>query len=375
MEKLERNFFIYCITNFIWAAVFNLWYNFLPKYYELLGASAIIIGFIFSLERISEGISGIFGGYLSDKVGRKKVIILGSLLGNISLLALYLVTDWLWLVPAIALFWITVGIQSPTISALINESISKKKIASAFSILSIMSNIPAIFTISLGGLLIEKMGLLSGIRTSLLISFVIGTCLTLTYILFLKETLQIPKKIKIKIKLEVSKKILYFVMSYGLLMFSVSLVSPFVIFYCQDVKGISMLDWGIVRSSFTAFTLIAILVGGLISDRFGRKIALLSSFISLLFPFSILLSKNLLHIIIAHIFASTLVLGSSSIPVYIFEKSKSAKMIGVVNFCLLIAMVLGYPIGGFLYSLSPEYPFLISGLIRIIGLLIGFFLL
>jgi len=375
MEKLERNFFIYCITNFIWAAVFNLWYNFLPKYYELLGASTIIVGFIFSLERISEGISGIFGGHLSDKIGRKKVIIFGSFLGNISLLILYLATNWIALIPAIALFWITVGIQSPTISALINESVSKKKVASAFSILSIMSNVPAIFTISLGGLLIEKIGLLNGIRVSLLISFIIGMCSTLIYILFLKETLRTPKKIKVKIKLKITKKIFYFIISYGLLMFSVSSVSPFVIFYCQDVKGIGMFDWGIVKSSFTTFTLIAILLGGLISDKFGRKIALLSSFISILFPFSILLSKNLLHIIIAHIFASTLVLGSSTIPVYVFEKSKSAETIGIVNFCLLIAMVLGSPLGGFLYSLSPEYPFMISGLIRIIGFIFGLFLI
>jgi MFS family permease len=200
-------------------------------------------------------------------------------------------------------------------------------------------------------------------------------CSTLTYILFLKETLQIPKKIKIKIKLEAPKKILYFIVSYGLLMFSVSLVSPFVIFYCQDVKRIGMLDWGIVRSFFTAFTLIGILLGGLISDKFGRKAAFLLSFISILFPFSILLSKNLLHILIAHVFASTLVLGSSTIPVYVFEKSKSAKTIGIVNFCLLIAMVLGSPLGGFLYSLSPEYPFLISGLIRIISLVLALFLI
>jgi hypothetical protein len=34
-------------------------------------------------------------------------------------------------------------------------------------------------------------------------------------------------------------------------------------------------------------------------------------------------------------------------------------------------MVLGYPLGGFLYSLSPQLPFIISTLIRIIGLIIG----
>ncbi|MDI6826332.1 MAG: MFS transporter [Candidatus Aenigmarchaeota archaeon] len=375
MENLRINFFIYCIANFIWSAVFNLWYSFLPKYYEVLGASTIVIGFLFSLERVSEGFSNIFGGHFADKAGRKKVIIIGSFLGNISLLILYLAIDWIGLIPAIALFWVTVGIQFPTITALINESLPKKRRASALSVLSIMSYIPGIFTVSLGGLLMEKMGLLNGLRTSLLISFVIGILSTFAYIFFLKETLTTPKKFKIKLKWGASRRIWCFVPSYSLLMFSVSLISPFVIFYSQDIKGIGMLDWGIARSFFTAFTLIATIAGGLLSDRFGRKTALLLSFISILFPFSMILSRNLTHIIIAHIFASALFLGSSTIPVYVFEKSKSAKSIGMVNFCLAIAMVLGYPVGGFLYSLSPEYPFMISGLIRILGLIIGVFLI
>jgi len=375
MRKLEKNFFIYCITNFIWAAVFNLWYGFLPKFYEALGASVVIVGFLFSLERIFEGASNIFGGYFADKYGRKKVIIFGSFLGNISLLILFLTTNWLWLIPAIAFFWITVGIQSPTIAALINESVSRKRRASAFSVLSVTSLIPAIFTVSLGGLLIEKIGLLNGIKTSLLISFFVGMVSTLVYILFLKETLRFPKKIKIKIKWNVPKKIWCFIISYSLLMFGVSLVSPFVIFYSQDVIGISMLDWGIVISFFTAFVLIVTIAGGIISDRFGRKTAIMLSFVSLLFPLFLILSKNLFHIIIAHVFASFVSLGSSSIPVHVFEKSKSAKTIGIVNFSTAIAMSLGYPLGGFLYSLSPQYPFIVSSFLRIIGLILGIFLI
>jgi DHA1 family multidrug resistance protein-like MFS transporter len=375
MRKLKRNFFIYCITNFIWVAVFNLWYDFLPKFYEVLGASIITVGLLFSLERVFEGFSNVFGGYFADRYGRKKIIIFGSFIGNISILILFLVTNWLWLIPAIVFFWITVGVQSPTIAALINESISKKRRASAFSILSVTGLIPAILTVFLGGLLIEKIGLLNGIRISLLISFIIGIASTLVYILFLKETLKFPKKIRIKIKRELSRKIWYFMISYGLLMFGVSLVSPFVIFYSQDIVGIDMFEWGIIRSFFTAFTLIATIAGGTISDRFGRKTALLLSFISIIFPFLMIVSKNLIHIIVAHMFAGALFLGSSSITVYVFEKSKFAKSIGIVNLSLAIAMVLGYPIGGFLYSLSPEYPFIASGLVRIAGLILGILLI
>jgi len=375
MEKFKRNFLIYCITNFVWAAVFNLWYSFLPKFYEALGASIITVGFLFSLERMFEGSSNVFGGYFADKYGRKKVIIFGSFIGNISLLVLFLATNWLWLVPAIIFFWVTVGIQSPTIAALINESISRKRRASAFSILSITNLIPTIFTVPFGGLLIETIGLVNGIKIAILISFFVGMFCTLAYIFFLKETLKFSKKIKIKIKWKLPRKIYYFILSYGLLMFGVSLVSPFVIFYSQDIVGISMFEWGLVRSFFTLFVLIFTLAGGIISDKFGRKKALLFSFISILFPLFMIFSKNLIQIIICHIFASALFLGSSSVPVYIFENSRYAKTIGIVNFMLTLIMIFGYPLGGFLYSLSPEYPFLISTLVRTTGLVLGIILL
>jgi MFS family permease len=370
MSKFTRNFFIYCITNFIWASVFNLWYSFLPEFYQALGASVLIVGFLFSLERFFEGSSNILGGYLADKFGRKKIIIFGSLIGDISILILFLATHWIWLIPAIAFFWITVGIQSPTIATLISESISRKKRALAFSILSILSFIPAIFAVPIGGWIIEKNGIINGVKISLLLSFFIGVISTLTYVLFLKETIA---KVRGKFRLEwrIPKDVLCFVTSYGLLMFAVSLVSPFVIFYSQDVIGIGMVDWGIVVSIFTILTLVVTFLGGMISDKFGRKKVLLLSFLSSLFPILLILSRNLFHIIIAHIFASTIFFVSSSVPAYVFEKTKTARAIGIVNFLITIFMVLGYPLGGFLYSLSPQLPFIISTLIRIIGLIIG----
>jgi len=370
MSKFTRNFFIYCVTNFIWASVFNLWYSFLPKFYQALGASVLIVGFLFSLERFFEGSSNILGGCLADKFGRKKIIVFGSLIGDISILILFLATHWIWLIPAIAFFWITVGIQSPTIATLISESISREKRALAFSVLSILSSIPAIFAVPIGGWIIEKNGIINGIKFSLLLSFFIGVISTLTYVLFLKETIAKIRR-KFKVEWKIPKEVLCFVASYGLLMFAVSLVSPFVIFYSQDIIGIGMIDWGIVVSIFTILTLVVTFLGGMISDKFGRKKVLLLSFLSSLFPILLILSRNLFHIIIAHIFASTIFFVSSSVPAYIFEKTKTARAIGIVNFLITIFMVLGYPLGGFLYSLSPQLPFIVSTLIRIIGLIVG----
>jgi MFS family permease len=369
MKSLRINFLVYCVTNFVWAAVFNLWYSFLPKFYQALGAPLFFVGFLTALERLCEGSSNILGGWLADRYGRKRVIICGSLIGNLSLLFFLRASGWIWLIPAIAFFWITVGIQAPTIASLISESVKKKERAKAFSILSVFSSIPAIFTISLGGLLIEGMGLVEGMRISLLLSFFVGMTATLLYAFLLRETLTRAKRMGMRWTFP--KKVVYFILSYGLLMFGVSLVSPFVIFYSVDVVGISMLEWGFVRSFFTFFILLVTLAGGLFSDRYGRRSAILLSFASLLFPLTMLMSKNLLHIILAHIFASALFLGAPSVAPYILEKAKTAKSMGIANFCFTLAMFGGSSLGGWLYSISPSYPFLLSIGVRLVGFLLG----
>jgi len=374
MGNLEINFFIYCITNFVWAAIFNVWYSFLPKFYEALGASLLIIGFLTALERLCKGFFSIVGGWLADLCGRKKVIILGSLVGNLSLLLLFYALNWIWLIPAIILFWSTVGVQTPAVASLINESVKKGRRATAFSLLSILSLIPTIFTIPLGGWLVEKIGLVKTMRFSFLLSFLVGICATLTYTIFLKETLRKSKKRSERGGFAL-KNVFPFILGYGLLMFAVSLVAPFVIFYSTDVIGISMLEWGFIRGFFNALILLTTLIGGFISDKFGRKCAILLSFISTFFPLILLFSKNSFHVALAHIFASTLFLGMGSVTVYLFEKFKSAKVIGISDFCFTVAMFLGSLIGGWLYSLKPSYPFLLSTIVRGMGFVLCYMLI
>ncbi len=65
----------------------------LPIYMKYLGASALLVGLIFSISNLVKVIPQYFTGYISDKVGRKAVICLGFGLSALAAFAYSLVDD------------------------------------------------------------------------------------------------------------------------------------------------------------------------------------------------------------------------------------------------------------------------------------------
>lgn len=86
---LERNVIVICVSNIILFSGFSLWNNFLPKFFGALGASAIIVGFLFSLESGLQTFFHILGGYFSDRYGRKRIFVLSTVLSAVALLVYY----------------------------------------------------------------------------------------------------------------------------------------------------------------------------------------------------------------------------------------------------------------------------------------------
>ncbi len=66
---------------------FTIWSSFLPVYMLSLGMAETEIGLVFSLEALAFSLSNIFIGYLSDRIGRKPLALLGATLTTFSSIA------------------------------------------------------------------------------------------------------------------------------------------------------------------------------------------------------------------------------------------------------------------------------------------------
>ena len=100
------------------------------------------------------------GGWLSDRLGRKPFIVLGSLAGFLAICFYVLAAisvDWRWLLPGIILLGAGL-VALPAEHSLIAESTLASRRAMAYSILMVAWIAPGIFAPTLGGFVADRWG-------------------------------------------------------------------------------------------------------------------------------------------------------------------------------------------------------------------------
>jgi len=73
---LNRNIGILAVSTFLLGLGEELWQAFLPKYLFELGASSLVVGLFASLRDLLDGLYQYPGGWMNDRFGRKKTLML-----------------------------------------------------------------------------------------------------------------------------------------------------------------------------------------------------------------------------------------------------------------------------------------------------------
>src|SRR5687767_6015794 len=73
---LERNVLVMSLSVFLLGAGEELWKSFLPKYLEVLGASAAIIGLFGTARDFLDAVYQYPGGAISDRIGSRRALVL-----------------------------------------------------------------------------------------------------------------------------------------------------------------------------------------------------------------------------------------------------------------------------------------------------------
>lgn len=156
-----------------------------------LGAPMSTLGLLESLGGIRGILTGpiqYFGGWLSDRIGRRPFMALGNL-AALSAVCLYVLAalsrDWRWLLPAVVLAGAAL-ISDPAQQSLIAESTPIDRRGMAFSIMMAAWIAPGIFAPSIGGYLADRWGFLP----VFLLQFVLYGSGLFLIVRYLRETLR-----------------------------------------------------------------------------------------------------------------------------------------------------------------------------------------
>ncbi len=187
---ISKNLRVIAVSSFLTGLFSSMTQAVWQPFVLSLGAPMSTLGFLESLggrRGVVPAVIQPLGGWLSDRLGRKPLVALGSFLGLL-VMVFYLLAattgDWHWLLPGIVLLGTTL-VSFPARSSLIAESVHASRRGMAFSLQMASWVVPGVFAPTLGGFIADHWGFIPVFLTRFGLE-----ALRLVFILwFLQETL------------------------------------------------------------------------------------------------------------------------------------------------------------------------------------------
>src|SRR6476660_6899786 len=152
----------------------ELWSRYLPAYLRAMGGSALLIGAFGTLRDFLDAAYAYPGGILSDRLGTHRSLLLFGAMSTAGF-AIYLA----WGTPAgvfvglvFVMAWRSLGL--PATFALVGEELEGSRRIVGFTVQAVLKRIPIVLAPPLGGLLLERLGIRSGMRAGFAISIALS---------------------------------------------------------------------------------------------------------------------------------------------------------------------------------------------------------
>jgi len=372
--SLERNVSLASAAVFLIGLGEELWKKFLPKYLEALGATAPIIGLFGTAENFFDAIYQYPGGWLADRVGRRRAFLTFVVLAATGYLIYLSSHNWplVFLGLAFAMAWQSMA--SPAIFAIIGDSLPRDRRAMGFTVQSILKRVPIVFAPVIGGILIGRLGLLEGIRTGLVIS--IGLAI-LTVLLLSQINVELRRSEPINIRgiwQSFDSALKRLLISDVIVRMCEGMTGVLTILYVTNVQGFSAGRFGTLIAIQMVTSILVYIPAGKIADRVGRKPFVILTFICFaLFPLAIVLAPSFIFLAGAFVVGGLREIGEPARKAMIVDFARDdlrARTVGLYYLIRSLSITPAAAIGGLLWKLSPEVPFVTATVIGIVATIV-----
>ena len=352
----------------------KLWDRYLPKYLEGVGATALIIGALGFIQNMLNAFWALPGGYFSDKFGHRKSFFLFNVMAIAGYLVAISFTNWISVFIGMIFFSAWSSVSLPASMSLITNSLGHSKTAMGVSMHSIIRRIPMAIGPIIGGVLIAKFGLITGIK----ISFIISIFFCLLGMIFQYQIKNTPvdyKKIHPFILWkQLDSRLKNLLVSDILIRFCEQIPYVFVVIWCLDVIKITPQKFGILSAiEMITAALIYIPVASF-SDRIERKPFVVITFIFFtIFPVILYFSHNFTALIIAFVVRGLKEFGEPTRKAIILDlcpAEAKARGYGLYYFVRDFIVSFAAFLGGWLWKQNPAINLITASIFGITGTLL-----
>src|SRR5436190_20468850 len=167
---LKRNLVVLLIATFVIGAGEELWMRFVPKYLQALGATVFVIGLYDALRTLLGAIYAYPGGVLADRWGHRHAFIIFNVVSIVGYALVLLIPNWGAVIVGMFLFLSWTCFSLPAAFSLVGAALEANRHSMGVGVQSVIKLLPIMIAPILGGMLIDRFGIINGVRIALVAS-------------------------------------------------------------------------------------------------------------------------------------------------------------------------------------------------------------
>jgi MFS family permease len=351
----------------------ELWSRYLPAYLRAMGASALLIGVFGTARDLLDAAYAYPGGVLSDRLGTHRSLLLFAGLSTAGF-AIY----FCWGSPigvflglAFVMAWRSLGL--PATFALIGEELDDRRRIVGFTVQAVLKRIPIVVAPPLGGLLLERLGVRSGMR----VGFAISILLSLAMLVRLSRTLRPDTKAPApggdpapaKVRLDPSLRQL--LVADCLVRLCEGLPDVFLVLWAIEIVKVSPSQFGLLISILTATAIVSYLPAAALAGRAEKKLFVVLTYVFFsLFPLAVVLSRSFAALAAAFVLGGLREIGEPARKALIVDLSDPGargRTVGLYYAIRGFSVAGAAAIGGALWTVRPALTFVVATALGLFG--------
>ncbi len=350
----------------------SAYYPFLPLYLESLGATVEQVGLFFTVQTIMAIVFRIFGGWISDNLGRLQAIAISGVFGVVALGGFALARSWEWAIIGALFGSIGGALHGPSFHAYTAEAAPEGETARTFGLVEGLYQICQIIGPALGGFLVETTSYRVLLWT---VTGIFGVAALLRVWMARNSRFQF-RVLKPTTLVHNVRTIVLLLVGGGLITWlfiidsfqdtGFQMAFPFIPKYITEVGQQSEGVYGSLRAELAVMAALFTWLGGILADRYGERWGIgLGSLLQSAALFVMMVFSNITGFVVGFAlfgigmsFAGPAVnsLMSKAVP-----RKSLGMMFGLFRSALGVAAIPAPYIGGYLYiNAGPRVPFLVA---------------
>jgi MFS family permease len=314
------------------------------------------------------------GGWLADRLGRRHAFLIFVLVASIGYLIYLLSPSWpfIFLGLGFAMAWHSMA--SPAIFAVIGDALPKERRAMGFTFQSMLKRVPMVVSPLIGGALIASAGIQSGVRASLAITLALAA-ITLVIVIAINVPVAPADTVNIRgVWRSFHAALKRLLISDIIIRTCEGMADIFVVLYATNIIGVSIAQYGVLVAIQITTSILVYIPSARIADRIGRKPFVIATFFCFaLFPVSVVLASGFASLVIAFIIGGLREIGEPSRKAMIVDFAEPrlrARTVGLYYLVRSLTITPAAAIGGALWKVAPQIPFVVAGVIGLVGLIV-----